>query len=94
MLTDSESQHVASELRSRRLSSSKRDRKSNLQSSKPLSFSPSKKPDNKVSNSNESRRVALQQTLEVLKLLPANSTYAKHRQAIVRKALEILDAER
>jgi len=47
-----------------------------------------------TSEDTDVKRAALKQTLQVLELLPANSAYAKHRRAIIQKALDLLDAER
>ena len=89
-LTDQDALHIASELRSRRSTARKR----NLKASKPLKVHPKPINADTTSQDAEVKRTALQQTLQVLDLLPANSTYAKHRRAIVQKALDLLDAER
>lgn len=90
MLTDSEAQHVALQLRSKRNS----DRKRNLNSPKPLPFKRTKTQAELSDGDTEIRRSALQSSLEVLSLLPPNSTYAKHRRKIVQRALDVLNAER
>jgi len=90
MLTDQDAQHIASELRSRR----SKARKRNLKASTPLKVLPKATNAETTSQDPDVKRTALNQTLQVLDLLPANSTYAKHRRAIVKKALDLLDAER
>ena len=89
-LTDQDALHIATELRSRRSTARKR----NLKASKPLKAYPKPINADTTSQDSEVKRIALQQTLQVLDLLPANSTYAKHRRATVQKALDLLDAER
>jgi hypothetical protein len=90
MLTDKDAQHIASELRSRRSAAGKR----NLKASKPLKVLPRTTTADTTSEDTDVKRAALKQTLQVLELLPANSAYAKHRRAIIQKALDLLDAER
>lgn len=90
MLSDTDAQHIASELRTRRSAARKR----NLKASKPLKVLPKVKDVDTINENADVKRAALNQTLQVLDLLPANSTYAKHRRATVQKALELLDAAR
>ena len=90
MLSDTDAQHIASELRTRRSAARKR----NLKASKPLKVLPKVKDVDTTNENADVERAALNQTLQVLDLLPPNSTYAKHRRATVQKALELLDAER
>lgn len=65
-----------------------------MKASKPLKVLPKVKDVYTTNENADVKRAALNQTLQVLDLLPANSTYAKHRRATVQKALELLDAER
>ena len=90
MLTYNNTKHIASELRTRRSAARKR----NLKASKPLKVLPKVQDVDTTNENADVKRAALNQTLQVLDLLPANSTYAKHRRATVQKALELLDAER
>lgn len=89
-LTDEDALHISSELRSRRSTARKR----NLKPSKPLKIYPNVSNYCTASTDAEVQRTALQQTLQVLELLPSNSAYAKHRRATVQKALDLLNAER
>lgn len=89
-LTDEDALHISSELRSRRSAARKR----NLKTSKPLKAYPKITHSCTTGTDAEVQRTALQQTLQVLELLPSNSAYAKHRRATVQKALDLLDAER
>lgn len=89
-LTDEDALHISSELRSRRSTARKR----NLKPSKPLKAYPNVSSYCTASTDAEVKRTALQQTLQVLELLPSNSAYAKHRRATVQKALDLLNAER
>ena len=90
MVTDSEAHHVASQLRSKR----NNDRKRSLSSPKPLPLKRIKAQAELSDSDTETRRSALQSSLEVLSLLPSNSTYAKHRRKIIQRALDVLNAER
>ena len=89
-LTDEDALHISSELRSRRSAARKR----NLKATKPLKAYPKITNCGTTDTDAKAQRTALQQTLQVLELLPSNSTYAKHRRATVQKALDLLDAER
>ena len=89
-LTDQDAQHIASELRSRRSTTKKR----NLRPRQPLKAQLKSITGDITSQDLELKRTALQQALQVLDLLPPNSTYAKHRRATVQKALDLLNAER
>ena len=89
-LTDEDALHISSELRTRRSAARKR----NLKPSKPLKAYPNVSKYCTASTDAEVQRTALQQTLQVLDLLPPNSAYAKHRRATVQKALDLLNAER
>lgn len=89
-LTDEDALHISSELRSRRSTARKR----NLKPSKPLKAYPRITNADTTGTDAETQRTALQQTLQVLELLPSNSAYAKHRRATVQKALDLLKAER
>ena len=90
-LSDEDALHISTELRSRRSAARKR----NLKASKPLKAYPKITNCGTTVNTDvKARRTALQQTLQVLELLPSNSTYAKHRKATVQTALDLLDAER
>ena len=89
-LTDEDALRISSELRCRRSTARKR----NLKASKTLKAYPKITTDCTTSTDAEVQRTALQQTLQVLELLPSNSAYAKHRRATVQKALDLLNAER
>ena len=89
-LTDEDALHISNELRSRRSTTRKR----NLKVSKPLRAYPKITNADTTSTDAQVQRTALQQTLQVLELLPPNSAYAKHRRATVQKALDLLNAER
>lgn len=89
-LTDEDALHISSELRSRRSTARKR----NLKASKPGKVYPKITNTNTSETDADTQRAALQQTLQVLELLPYNSAYAKHRRATVQKALDLLKALR
>lgn len=90
MLSDDDALLIASELRSRRRSATKR----NVKADKPLKVLPKAASADTHSSNIDTKRAALNQVLEVLDLLPPNSIYAKHRRATVTKALQLLNAER
>ena len=90
MLTDQDALHIAKELRSRRSTANKR----NLKAGRPLQTVSTAENLDTTSQEASIKRVALNQTLQFLELLPANSAYARHRRATIKNALELLDAER
>ena len=65
-----------------------------MKANKPLKVLPRTTNADTTNQDTDVKRAALKQTLQVLDLLPANSAYAKHRRAIIQKALDLLDAER
>jgi hypothetical protein len=93
-ISEKESSKLTKELNRRK----KAQDKKSIARSAPLKVSPSKKNTQDrwrttAGNfSEEEQKKAVQQAIEVYSLLPASSTYAKHKLKVLNQALQLLEA--